>query len=453
MRYPLLARMLAIALVAFAILLPISMIGGKIAERQARAQAVVAQFASETSGPQLVVGPLLALTCEESFIEERQVMRAGKAETVAERKTTACPTAYFPPKAFAARATMPVESLHRGIYSIGLYRAALEIRGDFDWPAAPPPNGANPRAWKQAYAITFVRDPRGIKTITTGSASPLAAADESALTQFPIREHLDAYASRKAGDPLSVSYKMSLVGTSSLQIAPVGDGNEIRLRSDWAHPSFSEAWSPDERAISRDGFDAAWRITSVATGGRAMWNKLASEGKIAAAAGAGVSLFDPVNVYALSYRATEYAFLFVLFTFAALALTEALAGVRLHPAQYALVGSAIAVFFLLLLALSEHVPFSQAYAGAATACVLLLTFYLRHPLGSLSRTAAFFCLFAGLYGSLYALLRSEDNALLLGSLMVFAILAIVMVVTRRLDWSALSARMTASRPSPTGSPV
>src|SRR5476651_1493410 len=110
MKFPMLTRGIAIALVAFAILLPISMIGGKIAERQARAQAVVAQFASETSGPQLVVGPLLALTCQETFVEERQVMRSGKAETVAETKMKKCPTTYFSPRHFAARAAMPVET-------------------------------------------------------------------------------------------------------------------------------------------------------------------------------------------------------------------------------------------------------------------------------------------------------------------------------------------------------
>ena len=104
--------------------------------------------------------------------------------------------------------------------------------------------------------------------------------------------------------------------------------------------------------------------------------------------------------------------------------------------QYALVGAALAVFFLLLLALSEHIAFRTAYAGAATACAALLTFYLRHPLGTLPRTAGFLALFAGLYGSLYTLLQSEDHALLLGSLMVFAALAVVMIATRKLDWNA-----------------
>ncbi len=122
--------------------------------------------------------------------------------------------------------------------------------------------------------------------------------------------------------------------------------------------------------------------------------------------------------------------------FAGLALAEVTAGIRLHPIQYTLTGSALAVFFLLLIALAEHVAFGLAYAGASVACVLLIAFYLRHPLGTMTRTAAMAALLAVLYGALYALLRSEDHALLAGSLLVFGMLAAGMVATRRLDWAA-----------------
>jgi inner membrane protein len=161
-----------------------------------------------------------------------------------------------------------------------------------------------------------------------------------------------------------------------------------------------------------------------------------------------------VNVYALAHRATEYGFLFVLFTFAGLALAEVLAGVRLHAIQYALVGSALAVFFLLLIALAEHASFAIAYFAAASACVALLTAYLRHPLGTRGRTGAFFALFVLMYGTLYALLLSEDHALLTGSLLVFGVLAIAMLATRQLDWAALAARLgargAAAKPAPEG---
>ncbi len=442
MKSPLLARAAAIALITGFILVPIGLIRGKISERQARADSVVQQFAAETSRPQVIAGPFLAATCEETVSDERHAMRAGKVETVVESKPLRCPTAYFAPRTFKATAVMPIESRHRGIYPIRLYHADLQLAGEFDWPAPAPPSGANARAWKRMYVVIAVSDSRGIKTVVSSLSPALTApAEDKALAQFALREDLGDYAAHKAGTRLAFTYKMGLVGTSSLQIAPVGDVSEIRLASDWPHPAFTEAWTPDERRVAPDGFEATWRITSIATGGQATWQALAAGEKALTARAAGVSLFDPVNVYSLSYRATEYAFLFVLFTFAALALAEATAGIRLHPVQYALTGSAIAIFFLLLIALSEHVAFRAAYATAASACVVLLTYYLRHPLGSTARAGAFCALFVGLYAALYVLLKSEDNALLMGSIMVFALLATAMVATRRVDWSAMSMRM------------
>src|SRR5258708_16695159 len=182
---------------------------------------------------------------------------------------------------------MPVENLHRGLYSIRLYRAQLHLEGEFEWPEPPLPNGSNPRLWKQAYIGLFVRDPRGIKTISSGTSSKLlATASEKELAQFPVREHLGAYAAQNAGTPAAFTYDMTLVGTSSLNIVPVGDRNEIRLASDWPHPSFGEAWSPDERGIGPGGFTAVWRITTLATRGRPPWHQPAAAAQIPTAAGA-----------------------------------------------------------------------------------------------------------------------------------------------------------------------
>ena len=215
-----------------------------------------------------------------------------------------------------------------------------------------------------------------------------------------------------------------------------------------AAPSFIGGYSPDRREISAGGFSATWRVNHFATGGNAFWVDHAIADKLFTAPRlVGFALADPVNPYSMSYRATEYGFLFVLLTFAAFVMVEVIWGVRLHPVQYALAGAALAVFFLLLIALSEHIRFGSAYIAAAGACVALLTWYLRHPLRSLARTAAFGALFSALYGALYVLLRSEDHSLLLGALLVFGMLAAVMILTRKLDWAALSRRLAPAAPS------
>jgi len=448
MKYPLLVRAAVITGVAILILFPVQLVNGKIAERQARAFEVERSFAAETSGPQTLVGPLLALTCEEAYTEERQIMRAGKAETVTDRRVRPCPTGYFAPRTLTVTGAIPVEQRHRGIYPIRLYRAALELAGEFGWPPPALPHGQNTRVWKDAYLVVATSDPRGIKSVSPlrwGDGTLAFASGKSDVDpHFGIQAALGAYSVTKAANALPFRFSMELIGTTSLNVAPVGDATQIRLTSNWPHPSFVGAWPPDDRRITPEGFEAAWRTTHYATGGQAMWQKQARDGTLFAAPKvSGVSLFDPVNVYGLAHRATEYGFLFVLFTFAGLALAEVMAGVRLHALQYGLIGSALAVFFLLLIALAEHTSFAQAYLVAAVACIGLLTLYLRHPLGTRPRTIAFLALFVALYGTLYVLLLSEDHALLMGALLVFGVLAMVMMLTRKLDWSALSQRLGA----------
>ena len=442
-RYPLLLRCAVITAVAVSILLPIALIKSRVEERKARAASVLAEFAHETSGSQVLTGPLLALTCEETQTDERVVMRAGKAETVQQRTVHACPTGYFAPRTLDASGHITFEERKRGIYPVRLYRPSLKLRGQFAWPRPPEAAGSNPRAWKSAYLVMVVKDPRGIREIRSMPAQT-RVPDDVLDARFSFRASLGRYDTALQDVPLPFEIAIDMVGTSSLGIAPVGDATRIELTSDWPHPSFAGNWSPQERSISPKGFSARWNVSHHSTGGQVAWERAAREGKIFDTASVvSVTMVDPVNIYALSYRATEYAFLFVLFTFGALALAEALAGVRLHPVQYLLVGSAVAIFFLLLLALSEHLRFGASYGVAAAACIALLTFYLRHPLGTSRRAFAFLGFFSAMYGALYVLLRSEDHALLMGSLLVFALLAAAMIATRRIDWGALSARLAA----------
>jgi inner membrane protein len=154
-----------------------------------------------------------------------------------------------------------------------------------------------------------------------------------------------------------------------------------------------------------------------------------------------VRLVDPVNVYSQADRATKYGVLFVVLTFVGFALFELIRRLPIHPLQYLLVGLALAIFFLLLLSLSEHIPFWQAYVVSAAACIGLQGAYLSHVLQSRARGFGFAAMLTVLYAVLYGLLVSEDNALLMGSLLLFGLLAATMWITRKVDWYALGANL------------
>jgi inner membrane protein len=153
-----------------------------------------------------------------------------------------------------------------------------------------------------------------------------------------------------------------------------------------------------------------------------------------------VSFIEPTGLYQQLERASKYGFLFLGLTFAAFLLFEMLRRLSIHPVQYALVGLALAMFFLLLTALSEHIGFTAAYAIATIACVGLISAYLMRVLRSVGAGLAFGVLLAALYAALFATLKAEDYALLGGALLLFGLLAAVMIATRRVDWYALTTR-------------
>jgi inner membrane protein len=265
--------------------------------------------------------------------------------------------------------------------------------------------------------------------------------------------------------PLSAEVGLELVGTGELAFAPVGGSTQVVLASDWPHPSFGGRFLPIERQIGEGGFTARWQLNALATTAP----QAASHGASACRLGDGgaddaaapderrrgpcvetfgVAFFDPISPYVLSDRATKYGMLFIALTFVGVAAIEVLRRLRVHPIQYLLVGSAIAIFFLLLVSLSEHVPFIVAYLAAAGACTALLTFYGSFVLRGSRAGALFGAAIGALYAALYALLQLEQTALLLGSVMLFAVLAGLMVATRRIDWYGLFARMRAESGAP-----
>jgi inner membrane protein len=147
---------------------------------------------------------------------------------------------------------------------------------------------------------------------------------------------------------------------------------------------------------------------------------------------------DPSNPYQSVTRALKYAILFIGVVFLAYFLFEAMSPVRVHPAQYVLVGLAQVIFYLLLLAIAERIGFDWAFLIAATATVLLIGLYLGAVFKDKKRGYIAVAAFAALYALIYLLMRTEENALLIGSLAAFTAITAAMYLTRNLDWYGLS---------------
>lgn len=234
------------------------------------------------------------------------------------------------------------------------------------------------------------------------------------------------------GKVLPFLLPLALRGSQAFSVAPVAETTQVVLRSAWPSPSFQGRFS-SANTVSGKGFEATWEVFKLA---RSLDRILEGKGETDEAFG--VAFIEPVNVYLQSERAVKYGFLFVGLVFAAFFFFEMLKRLPIHPIQYLLVGFALALFFLLLLSMSERLAFPLAYLLASGGCVALIGGYLAQVLGSPRRGWGFAGSLGLLFGVLYVLLASEDNALLMGSLVLFLGLGAVMLATRKVDWYALS---------------
>ncbi|SDR79656.1 inner membrane CreD family protein [Opitutus sp. GAS368] len=153
--------------------------------------------------------------------------------------------------------------------------------------------------------------------------------------------------------------------------------------------------------------------------------------------------YNPAVAAAEGYRMVErslkHSVLVLTLVFTAFFLFETLAGLRLHAVHYGLVGAALCLFYLALLALGEVLTPGLAYVGAAVASSLLIVCYSISILHSYGRASSIAVLLAVEHSVLYVVLRMEDYALLAGTAALFAALAGLMFFTRNVDWFAQEA--------------
>jgi len=286
--------------------------------------------------------------------------------------------------------------------------------------------------------VIGIGDPHGIRAADAASVGNrryafVPGTGEIALTgglHAPLPDVQGA-----ATQTLPFSFSLELGGSEAFAIAPLGADTSLSMRADWPHPSFQGRFLPARHAIGRDGFTAEWKVSRFAAQSPSQsgcpWPCGVAGEQLA------VSFIEPASLYQQLERTSKYGFLFIGLTFAAFLLLELLKRLALHPVQYTLVGLALAIFFLLVVALSEHIAFAAAYAIAATACVGLVSAYLVRALRSPRLGLGFGAALAGVYAMLYALLKAEDYSLLGGSLLLFGLLAAVMLGTWRIDWYAI----------------
>jgi inner membrane protein len=434
LRYPAIVELLILGGAVLVLMIGLAMIRSLVRERSQRAANVRSEIASSWGQRQTVGGPVLVVPFRIRYVDSY-----GKQHVVTER-------ARFLPDRLKTKGLLQPEPRHRGIYETVLYSADLRIealfaRPDFSAWNVPPED----ILWSEAVVTMGITDLRGIRgnPVFRWGGRPVAlsgGSGDARLWASGLSAPVPLTADAPAGTQYPFSFDLRINGSEEIRFLPLGGETTVELTSRWRDPSFSGAYLPEMRAVSKDGFTARWSISSVARSYPQRWRDAGEENTNALAAVApssfGVGLFSPISHYQKTERSMKYGALFIILTFLTFFLYELLSPVLLHPVQYFLVGGALCLFYLLLLSLSEHTAFSTAYAVASVATIALISSYSAALLGSRLRVLGLTGVLALLYGYLYVLLQLEDWALLMGSLGLFLILALVMYTTRRVDWGA-----------------
>ncbi len=438
MKKPLLFKLLTIGALILLLLIPLGMISDSIDERQRYSEQVVQEIAKNSSYSQTLAGPVLVIPYQKT--ERYARLNDNKERLLEERQVKG--ELYFLPELLRVDTDMSTEMRKLGIYRAHLYHTTNNIDGKFSIPENFGLRDAiSDYQFQPAYVALGISDIRGIDNALAlkWNQSLFNAEPGSQLPLLGNGVHVKL-GTLEASKDYSFSLALQLKGTSRFNLIPLGKETHLSIKSDWPHPSFSGNYLPVEHSIQHTGFNARWQTSYFSTNMAELFEHCTNKRECDSFQKNqfGVNLIDPINHYVKSDRAIKYALLFIALTFAGFFLFEVLKRLQVHPIQYALVGLALAFFYLLLISLSEHLGFALAYAISATACIGLIGFYVSYVLQNIARALGFTSTLALLYGLLYGLLSAEDYALLMGSILLFFMLGAFMTLTRKVDWYSLN---------------
>ncbi|WP_245565073.1 cell envelope integrity protein CreD [Spirosoma spitsbergense] len=427
-------KLAVIGILVLVLLIPTAMLQSLISERESTRNMAVAEVSSKWGAEQVIGGPVLSVPYETTV---------NDANGQVQRQTE---YAHFLPDELQFDGSIRPEKRSRGIFTVMLYNTRLNIKGTFKKPlVASLGLSASAMRWDKAFLSLGISDVKGIREAIKFRLNDRLVEAEPGIAGGDILPSGVSIPLALNADTYAFETTLNLNGSTQLSFLPLGKETRVRLQSPWSTPSFTGSFLPDQRRITASGFEANWKVLQFNRNfpQQGIGNFLTRSGRGEVVSPGqqpselpsfGVKLLLPVDEYQKTMRSAKYGIMFVMLTFVAFFFVEILDRRRIHPIQYLLVGFAICLFYLLLLSISEHMPFDWAYLIGSVIILVLITGYVRYVFRNVRLTVLFSTVLALLYGFFYSLLQLEDYSLLLGSFGLLLMLGIIMYLTRHIDW-------------------
>lgn len=428
-------------------LIPLHMLDSLVDDRKSYQRDAVRSILEPKGGAPVIEGFVIAVPFKKTVdVWENGVKRS-------EQKT--CYIVCVP-ETWNMRFSAKPEYLTRGIFKAPIFSGTVHSDGNF--PAVDYSyNKIDERdiVWNECILMLGISNKKNLTKlpVITANGMPLEMSLISPENASPFSNtvfyNLPAEYCKKG---FAFTAETEIQGGQYFAVMPIAADNTFSVESTWPTPGFSGGWLPTERSISDAGFSAVWNIAGLSTAFPKEWiasekkdapvssvqkyNKKSYDSDADTAETIQIDFVTPVDNYQKTERSIKYALLFLIIPFITIFIFEIFTHVKIHPVQYCLIGLADVIFYLLLLSVSEHIPFGTTYWISSAAVSFLLLFYASAIFKKPKWGACFALVQMTSYIFLFGTLQAEDYALLIGSLGLFFVVTLLMVLTRKIDWYA-----------------
>ncbi len=434
------ARMLMVGVLIIILLIPLTFIKKLINERSHRQESVVDEINEKWGGEVLLYGPILKIPYK-TYSE--RVISASNSKDIRKERIVHINYAYFFPNNLDISSEINPEVRKRGIYKTSVYKSEISVTGSYQKPNFTSKGIKDEDiVWDKAIVIIKTSNLKGINNQVdfkfnnkSHSFVPKYDAENDSNYGQTVLHKLETSqvdVSELISNEKDFSIELSISGSKQFEIIPIGKETNFQVKSNWETANFIGSFSRDNSdEIFDKGFDAKWKVLHINRPfSQEYFKHLPNLNEYSF----GVNFMIPVDEYQKTERSVKYGFLVIALTFLVFFLIQTISNIPIHPFQYLMIGLALTMFYTLLISISEHSDFLTAYLFAGTSVIILIGFYSKSILKTIKFPIFIGLSLTALYTFIYVIIQLENYALLVGSIGLFAILAIVMYTSRKIDW-------------------
>ncbi|MGH1440678.1 MAG: cell envelope integrity protein CreD [Cellvibrionaceae bacterium] len=441
--------------------IPLSLVSDVVSERNGLYHSVLSDIADTWGQQQSLSGPALLIPYTDKITTVKTVTDKDGIERRVNQTNYYQRTAIVLPENLEIDAALSTKTRQRNLYEAQVYSMNLSMRGRFKRPdIGSLSNNIDKIHWDRAWLTLGITDTQAINSVSALSwqYEGTQGSEAGGVTGKKRQQEIDFEPGTKMiktlangfHAPIDLSYTninavnaekgtafytfaldMNANGSKGFYFTPFGKVTNVKVRSDWPHPSFQGSVLPNDRQVSAEGFDAYWSVPNLARSYPQLWTLETNKFNVNEFV-AGVDIFESVSLYSKVTRAIKYGSLFFILTYIVFLLFELGINKSLHLVQYGMIGLALSLFYLTLLSLAEHFGFLNAYLSAAFIIIVMVSLYAYSAIRSLARASIVAVLLTVLYGVLYSVLKLEESALLSGTFLLLLILGVMMYMTRNI---------------------